>query len=81
MISNPNLIQGVYKMNIEHILVINSKLASTNNGKLMLHNLSVDERKALPELIKRDFYCESRFLEWGDSIKMGRNNPFNISGV
>ena len=55
---------------------INAKIRLTNNGKLMLHNLSADERKALPKLIECEWFYYSSFLNTEDSIKIAFNNPY-----
>lgn len=62
-------------MSIQHIQTINAKINSTNNGKLMLHNLTADERKALPALMQTEFYVWAKVLNSGDSIRIGFMNP------
>jgi hypothetical protein len=54
---------------------IMQKIDSTNNGKLMICNLTKVERSALPEYLKAEFFTYATFLNHGDAIRVGFKNP------
>ena len=48
---------------------IAEKIKTTNNGKLMLNNLTKEERDMVPTLTQAGMLKRATFIESGDSIR------------
>lgn len=57
-------------MTTTHFFDIAEKIATTNNGKLMLQNLTRDERAEVPELVNKGLLRRATFLDYNDAIRL-----------